>query len=469
MRIAFYQAHHHHKRFNENFMVVDRHFGVFPDIGLATAAAVARSWGAEVRLWDAYATEQPFSEVRGEMRRWGPDVIAGAFHSIPTFRETVDWGVRLSRELDARLVLGGHEASRYVREVMTHAGVDFLLRGRASVTLPAFLHAVSRDDGYDAVPGLVWRGPSGVEINAMPRDTGVVEDPWPARDLLPNGSYYSHLTQRRDYTVLMTSRGCPFDCAFCAVARSGYAPRPVDNVVDEMEASISELGIHEFDLFDSLLLHDRSRTLDLCGEIRTRKLDMEWACRSRIDDVDPEILRALGDAGCRRIYFGIESGDSEILERISKRIDLDRVAQSIRQTRDAGIQPLGFFQIGHRGETMASARRTIRFALDLPLNYAQFMRTIAKPGSDLERELIEVTGEDPWREYVLGQRDDARLSTPWTELSAVEIDGLVREAYLRFYLRPRIALRTLLRSRSGSEAGRYVRVGLEMLRRGADG
>jgi radical SAM superfamily enzyme YgiQ (UPF0313 family) len=253
------------------------------------------------------------------------------------------------------------------------------------------------------------------------------------------------------------------------MAGSGYHPRPVDDVLGEMEHCIDDLGIHEFDLFDPLLLHQRDRVMDLCGEISRRRLDMEWACRSRIDLVDAELLRALADAGCRRIYYGIESGDPAILHRIHKHIDVGSVERALRLTSDAGIQPLGFFQIGHPGETLESARRTIRFALDLPLDYAQFMRTIAKPGSELEQTLIEATGTDPWREYVRGTRGDQRLPTPWHDLAPDTVDGLVREAYLRFYTRPRIALGTLSRARSAWEIRRYLKVAVEMVTRDAEG
>ena len=97
------------------------------------------------------------------------------------------------------------------------------------------------------------------------------------------------------------------------------------------------------------------------------------------------------------------------------------------------------------------------------------MRTIAKPGSELEQLLLERTGTDPWRDYVAGRRNDSRLPTPWTDLPSHTVDALVREAYLRYYLRPRTMGHTLRMARSLPEAARYVRVGLAMLTRGADG
>ncbi len=469
MRIAFFQAALTHKRFNENFSVVDRNFGVFPDVGLATAAAVARSWGADVRIWDAYAAQQDVETVLAQMRAWAPDLLATAFHSAPTFRDAIDWATQLRAGLDVPVLMGGHEAGHYPNEVMSWDAVDFLLQGAASVTLPPFLDAFERGGGWDRVAGLGWRDDDDLHFEPAPVAPSLDDEPVPARDLLHNELYYSHVTQRGLYTVLLTSRGCPFTCTFCAVAGSGYHPRPVDEVCDEMADCIDGLGIHEFDIFDPLLLHDRDRALDLCGEIRRRRLDQEWACRSRLDDVDAQLLRAMADAGCKRIYVGIESGDPDVLARIHKRLDLDRVPVLLDMIRDHGIRPLGFFQIGLPGETIASARRTIRFALDLPLDFAQFMRTIAKPHSELEDMLRRVTGTDPWQDYVAGRRDDSRLPTPWTDLAPETVDGLVREAYLRFYMRPRVMARTLRRSRSTVEAARYVRVGLRMLWQRADG
>jgi len=469
MRIAFFQAALTHKRFNENFSVVDRHFGVFPDVGMAIAAAVARQHGADVRVWDAYATETDQDTVLAQMRAWSPDLLATAFHSVPTFRDAVLWAQALHDGLGVPVLMGGHDVGRYPAEVMGWGAVDFMLQGPASVTLPPFLDALQRGGGWDGVPGLGWRDGEEIHLNDAPQNPSLVDEPVPARDLLPNDCYFSHVSQRGLYTVLLTSRGCPYKCAFCAVAGSGYHARSVDEVADEMADCIDRLGIHEFDIFDSLLLHDRSRALDLCGEITRRRLDQEWACRSRLDDLDPELLRAMADAGCKRVYVGIESGDPAVLKRIHKGLDVEQVPAMIRMVRDHGIRPLGFFQIGLPGETRASAQRTIRLALDLPLDYAQFMRTIAKPGSELEAVLQRATGTDPWRDYVAGRRDDDRLPTPWTDLPPGEVDRLVKEAYLRFYLRPLVMTRTLWKARSAAEAARYVKVGLAMLSRGADG
>jgi len=119
--------------------------------------------------------------------------------------------------------------------------------------------------------------------------------------------------------------------------------------------------------------------------------------------------------------------------------------------------------IGVPGETHLSALKTIRYAIDLPLDYAQFSRMIAKPGSMMHKELNEKTGYDYWQKYLVQNNVPARLQNIWSDISENAIEFYTKLAYLAFYYRPNYIMKALRRMRSGDELFRSARTALRML------
>lgn len=231
-------------------------------------------------------------------------------------------------------------------------------------------------------------------------------------------------------------------------------------------------GIHEFDWFDPVMLHDKRRIYELTERLRSARLDLIWSARARVDSllvsrrggrVDERFVTALADSGCRRLFIGIESADRRILSGIHKGLDVASVADVIAALRDHGIMVLGFFMIGNPGETRRTVRETIRFAKSLPLDYAQFSMTTMKPHTELEQvHMREATGVDYWREYLLGRAEERALPSPWTELTRGEIESLAKRAYLEFYARPEYIGRFLREIESLEELAKYLRVALQL-------
>ena len=165
----------------------------------------------------------------------------------------------------------------------------------------------------------MFRGKENV-ILTMPREKIKNLDtvPFPARNLLPMNKYYSFISKRKNYTILMSSRGCTFQCTFCEQRSGDIRYRSAKNVADEMEECYQRYGVREIDVFDPLFTINKKRVIEVCKEIQKRNLKLIWSCRSRVDTIDEEMLIEMKKAGCYRIYFGIESGDEQILKNIKK-------------------------------------------------------------------------------------------------------------------------------------------------------
>ncbi len=468
VKVAFVYTPYGSVRNEPGIKVVKENYGVFPSLSLLYVAAVARAAGCEVLLVDAHAEGLSVQQTVARLQDFGPDFIG---YTVTTylFFQNLEWIRAIKRALPVPVIVGGVHLSIYPRETLIWPEIDYACIGEAEGTLPDLLAALVTGADLSRVPGLAWRphgeaGPGGekVQVNAAARSIPVDDSPFPARGLIDNSSYYSFISQYQNFTPIITSRGCPFRCIFCEQGSMPFRPRSPENVVDELELCAREFGVRELDFFDSSFTIRKDRVLAICDLMRRRGLDLVWAVRSRVDCVDREMLDAMRAAGCTRVYYGIESGNREILKVLRKATDLDQIRRTIRDTRDAGLNAFGYFMVGNPFEDAATVRQTIRLAVELDLDYAQFSKVTPMPATELYQMLLDDSGRDYWREFMLSGQE-TEVPRPRCSLSEAEVERWIRLAYLRFYFRPRYVASALRRVKSWDELQRSARTALQML------
>jgi radical SAM superfamily enzyme YgiQ (UPF0313 family) len=442
--------------------------GVYPPLGLLYIAAFLERRGHAVDILDLIST--PLDGARlGERIRGSAPAIVGV--SALTFNLPLALAVARAAKAarpEALTVLGGPHPTLYPAETAALPGVDYAAVGDGEPILAALAE--------DARPG---RDPPGLVHAASPalgdpRSAAQTVDreaaPPPARHLVDGRAYRSIASRRLPMTTVVTGAGCPGACIFCSVDRKRRPYfRSAEHVVEELAACRRD-GYREVMFFDDLFTFDRERTARLCELMLARGLDLSWDCRTRVDRVDPELLRLMRRAGCFRVQYGVESGSPEVLRTLRKGFTVDRAEAAIRATREAGIAASASFMIGSPGETAADVERTVAFALRAAPDYAQFTITTPFPFTELYRMGLArgLYREDYWRAFA---RDpDPAFAPPYWEetLDARRLRRLQRDAFRRFYFRPRYALRQLRSLGSLSEArrkiGLAVRLGAETLR-----
>lgn len=463
MKVALlYPPYKPHTVFSENLKAVDDEFCFGPPIILAYVAAILERAGHKVMLLDANALGLSKEGAFYALKDFKPDLIGVRLETYH-FHETLDWVRYLKPKIKVPVIAGGINVLLYPSESLSYKEIDFGIIGEAIDSLPELLRKLETREDVTRIKGLVYRDRDKVIVNP-PENKRIDFNtyPFPARHLLPNERYYSFVSQRKNFTIMLTSVGCPFKCRFCVISKIPYRQRDPRSVIDEIEECYKKHGIREIDFFDGALFVDKDRIIKICREIRKRKIKIDWSCRSRVDLVDEGLLKEAAESGCRRIFYGIESASQEILENINKKVRLDQIEQAITLTRKYAIQPLGFFMVGNPGETKETVNESIRFAKRLKLSFVQVCRAIAKPGTDLDEMLIKKYNRDYWREYVSGNIRDQRLPVPWTSLTDKEMERYTKDFYRSFYFRPSIILDRLCKLKSFRELSRYIKVALKM-------
>jgi len=362
----------------------------FPPLGLGYVAACLRNAGYSVDILDC--TFMKREEALKKAQCAGADVVG--IYSMVTMQSDSIWFARHLRDSCDLLIAGGPLPSCDPLSFMND--FDVVVKGEGEQAMLELLRTY--DSGCDpgSVQGIVYRkgnncrakGEHGEIIFTEPRilEPNLERIAFPARDLFPNDRYIDYWKKRygNATTTIFTTRGCPFTCEFCSNAVFGisYRERSPENVVDEVEQALS-FGYDRIHFADDVFTLNRGRVLKICNEIRKRGLQFKWECLGRVDSIDEEISIAMKDAGCDRIYFGIESGNDSVLKLMRKRITQDTARKAVYAAHEAGLATGAFFILCYPGETDDTVLETLRFAVSLPLDYLSFTLPYPLPGTAL--------------------------------------------------------------------------------------
>jgi anaerobic magnesium-protoporphyrin IX monomethyl ester cyclase len=385
---------------------LDRSRFRFPPLGPAYVAASVRRAGHDVRLLDCTFLSR--KQARALALATRADVVG--VYCMATMREDAAWFARELRGACRLLVAGGPLPTCEPETFL--ADFDVVVRGEGEQAMVEILAAHAADADLAAVPGAVVAAADGGAAAAgppRPFAPGLDALPFPARDLLPNAAYIRHGRRRYGHavTTVMSSRGCPFACEFCSnvVFGASCRERSPASVIDEVEEALA-LGYDRIAFADDVFTLRRARVVAVCDEIERRGLRFAWECLARVDGVDRATAARMRHAGCRTVFFGIESGSDEVLRLMRKGITAAQAREAVWAAHDAGLEVGAFFILCYPGETDGTVLETLRFARSLPRDYLGLSMPYPLPGTRLrERMDGRVTGESrPDGSYLLNQQ-----------------------------------------------------------------
>jgi len=405
-----------------------------PPLGLAWIASVLEEHGHEVKIVDSPTLGLSIGDFVEIVKSWNPDIV-GLSSLTPTIRLAYK-AARAVKAVDEgiKVVMGGVHVTFLWREVLEECPyVDYVVLGEGEESMPKLVEALEGKVELSEVQGIALRNESGEAVWTGPwRPVDLEKLPPPARQLLPMDKYTVFGKPVRVVHV-MASRGCPYGCIFCATSyyfgrRVRY--RRVEQVLDEVAECVDKYKTKTFAFTDDELTINRRWMESFIKGLRERGLDIQWSCGARVDSVDERLLAKMFSSGCTMIYFGVESGSQETINKIGKRIDLKQAERVFEVIKRMGGSAVATFILGLPWETVDDMRKTVEFALKLDPDYAQFTYATPYPGTPL---------------YEMAKKYDLIVDRDWSHYTTVrpvmrgfhftieDVKAVFEEAYAKFY------------------------------------
>ena len=385
-----------------------------PPLGIAYVAAVLEREGYDVRILDVAAEDfrnrRPtgggyvrvgltYEEIETRIAGFRPDVVGVSCLLSSQFRDMCRICSLAKERCGAPItVVGGEHPSALPEESLRKGYIDFVVIGEGEYTMRDLMRKISDGGGLSQIDGLAYKTEGRIVVN--PKRV-FIEDldelPLPARHLLPMEVYFetnipqSGTSLRSPNTPMMTSRGCPGHCVFCATSvfwGNRQRTRSIQKVLDEMEHLVRHYGVREVQFIDDNLTLDKDRAIRLFDGMIERGLDIVWNTPQGIAiwGLDEEVLRKMKQSGCYEITLGIESGDPDVLKDIIKKpLSLDRIVRLVKAAKRFGLITKGYFVVGLPGETKAQMQKTFKFAKKLRLDAVGIFIAAPLPGTELYR------------------------------------------------------------------------------------
>jgi radical SAM superfamily enzyme YgiQ (UPF0313 family) len=403
--------------------------------------------GCEVKLLDCIAEQLTPAEALERARVFGPDVVL-AIMAIEYFDNDIEFLRRLRQELPGVLIGSfGHLPSNFGQETLAASGTDFVLVGEPDLTFRALLERRAAGGGISG-EGVAVMGAGGFQAAEYQRNPDLDDLPYADQSAI-NHALYGEPFFGHPYTTFLSSRGCPFPCAYCVRTYGRkFVMASAEHVVGEVTAAVEQYGIKYFRFMDDTFTASRRRVLEICEGLKQVGAPIKWSCLTRPNTIDGEIAEALRSAGCRRVYVGIESGSQKVIDYLKRGYRLDQVMDNLKQVRNSGLEMVGWFIVGSPVETREDFEMSLKLARDLRLEFIAVSTLVPYPNTELY-DLEEQNIDFSLLPYVCKFKNQAG-----PELEA--------EFYRRYYLRPAYIVRKL--SNLARQPGETLQASRDFLR-----
>lgn len=376
---------------------------------LAYATALLKKAGKDAKLIDAIAERFDEQKVIEEVKSFNPDFIA-VETSTPSFKNDLKIICNIHNNFpNCKIAICGSHASVFPEQILSEYNfIDYVLIGEYEFILLELTNCLENNLGLESILGLAYRENDEIRINNLrPAIDNLDILPWPEREDIPIYNYNDGFAGLPIPNVqMLASRGCPFQCTFCLWPQTiyrehKYRKRNPEDVVEEMEWLINNFDFKAVYFDDDVFNIDRNYVLSICREIKKRKIKIYWAVMARADLMDKELLEFMHETGLYAIKYGIESADQNLLNFCKKNMDLNKVYQIIKITKNLGIKVHLTFCLGLPGETRQTIQETIGFIEVTHPDSLQFSFAVPFPGTEyfgyLEKENYTLSKD--WSDY----------------------------------------------------------------------
>jgi len=346
-------------------------------LGVGFIGTILQERGYEVAIFDQNAEGQDENLLWGRVSSFDPDVVGFSIitPNYPVARLQIAEMKR--RHPEMIVIAGGIHVNLFPNDVLSD-GADVAVLGEGEHTVYRLLEALNAGRPLAGIQGVAFVENDSVRLNP--------KDPHPLKiDDLPIIDRNLYRLELYDHHSMVASRGCPYNCTFCCnytgtVLVKGVAVSGHERVIREMAVLERDFGAKEIFFADDIFFLKKNSIINFCEEYAASGLGASWIGQLRADSMDSSVAEAMASANCRRIYFGIESGSDEILNRASKRSTVEKMLSGVQCASNAGIRVKTGWIYGLPG-TMTEQRKSIDLMLRMRPHEISIHQLIPFPGT----------------------------------------------------------------------------------------
>lgn len=356
------------------------------------------------------------------------------------------------------IIVGGHAAA-LPKKTLDESSADFVCSGEGPHTLDKLLRALKEDLPIKDVEGLCFKiNDQVIQTNPSPfvekLDLEMGSIPW---DDFPIQNYRSHNwhafghDSRQPYISLYTTLGCPYSCSFCCIQApfkegelsvglkpqsSSYRKWSSESILSQIDHVVTKYKVKHIKFADELFVLDKNHVTKICDGLIERNYDLNIWAYSRVDTITESLVKKLSMAGVKWICLGIESFNEESLDDVNKNFTKAQLKDSIKMLKENKINIIGNFIFGLPSDTISSMTETLKLAMELELDFANFYSAMAYPGSELYKEAVQKGFPLPenWDGY--SQHSFNCLPLPTNSLSGSEVLNFRDSAFHQYFEDP---------------------------------
>lgn len=380
-------------------------------LGLLYIGAVLEEGGHEVSILDSPCEGYDNVEVHGDYVTYGlsdyqikerikkedPDAVGVACSFSFDEKKVYDM-CKLIKSVNENIIVfvGGIHPSLFPKKTLLECKeIDFVVMKEGEYRTLKFFNAINSKKNYEEQDGIAFRKNGKVRTNPPTSFIKNIDElPHPARHLIDMEKYIrigrppNPFSRKERVERIFTSRGCPFNCCFCAGSRywGNIRMRSVDNVIEEMRILKNEYNIQEIQFSDDNMTVNKKRVIDLFKRMK-EEFDFAWCTPSGVlmSTLDEEMIKAMAESGCYQLTLSPESGSQRVLDEIihGKPINLKTVKPIVALCHKYGIDTHSNFIVGLPGETREELMQTFDFAKEVGFDSAAFFIAVPYAGTEL--------------------------------------------------------------------------------------
>lgn len=400
--------------------------GGHPPIGLLYAAASIEKAGHIVKVSDELVNDDSEKIIE----EFKPDTLCLSVNTpcVPRAKSLVEYGKKHGATL---FIAGGAHAVNEPESCIVDVGVNVAVMNEGEVILPEILNK----NEWNEIKGITYKNNNGEIINNGKSE--LIEDldklPFPARHLIDFSKYagtaeFGFLLHKNEkWTPVITSRGCPYLCTFCAnwrVMGRDTRDRSPENVLEELKEIKYVNGINTVLFLDDTFTLRPERVEKLCNLMIQENLNLKWSCQTRVD-VSKDLLELMKKAGCALVAFGVESGSNKVLRIIKKGTNINIVKNAFKISHEVGLRRKAFFIVGLPGEEKEDFEMSIKLAKEINPEYLWVSKFSPVPGSEYYEKHKDDLQDMNWEDYGY-----------FNGKTTNEVEQRHKELVRSFYLRP---------------------------------